>query len=268
MKKILILYFSGVGNTKYVAECMYLRVKKQCIVDIKSIEEIAINFDISQYDKIVLGTSTIHSEPAKPMKEFLKDINRLEKPIPAFIYATYGLFPENVLRVLADLCIAKNIVPVSYSAYRCSATDGMLLVPSIKFFAKNEKYINKKIEKDINEFINEDKENYDKPKYKWYGILNYPNKWMGQHFHFQIFLHKKHCIRCNKCVVKCPMGAMKKDDMGYPIIDRQKCINCYRCIYFCPHMALSLFKKKRHKKSKLYCGAKKDCSCSASPISH
>ncbi len=249
MKKILILYFSGVGNTKYVAECMYQSIKKQCAVDIKSIEEISISFDFSQYDKIILGTSTIHSEPAKPMKDFLKAINRLEKPIPAFIYATYGLYPENVLRVFADLCIVKNIIPVCYSGYRCRATDGVLLVPSIKFLARNEKNINKKIEKDVNKFIIEDKVDFNKPKYKWYGLLNYPNKWIGQHFHFEIFLHKKHCVKCNKCVVNCPVGAIERDDLGYPVINRQKCINCYRCIHNCPRMALSLFRKKRHKKT-------------------
>lgn len=249
MKKILIIYFSGVCNTKYVAECMYQRIKTQCIVDIKSIEEMAISFDFSQYNKIVLGTSTIHSEPAKPMKDFLKAINKLKKPIPAFIYATYGLYPENVLRVFADLCIAKNIVPISYSGYKCSAIDGILFFPTINFLGRNEKCINKKIEKDITEFINEEKINFKKPKYKWYGLLNYPNKWLGQHFHFKIFLHKKHCIKCNKCVINCPVGAIKIDDLGYPVIDRQKCINCYRCIHNCSHIALSLFRKKRHKKT-------------------
>ena len=59
---------------------------------------------------------------------------------------------------------------------------------------------------------------FNKPKYKWYGLLNYPNKWIGQYFHFKIFHHKRHCVRCNKCVTNCP------------------------------YMALSLFKKKRHKK--------------------
>ncbi len=107
MKKILILYFSGVGNTKYVTE----------------------------------------------------------------------------------LCIAKNIVPICYSRYRCSATDD-IACSNNNFFTKNEKYINKKIEKDINDFIIEDKMNFNKYKYKWYGLLNYPNKWIAKHFHFRIFLHK------------------------------------------------------------------------------
>lgn len=250
MKTILILYFSGVGNTKYVAEYMYAKLKEQCQVDIRSIEEIAIDFDFSPYHKIVLGTSTIHSEPAKPMKDFLKAIPCLERPVSVLLYATYGLYPENVLRVFADLCIAKNMIPVSHAGYRCSAVDGMLLFPYIKFLTQNEKNMEKKIEQDIRSFIQEDKMDLKKPGYKWYGILNYPNKWCGQHFHFKIFLHKQHCVRCHKCVVKCPVQAIEQDETGYPVIDREKCINCYRCIHNCPCKALSLSEKKRPKMTK------------------
>lgn len=247
MRRILILYFSGVGNTKYVAETMGLLIQANYIVDIKSIEQIDENFDFSMYHKLILGTSTIHSEPAKPMKYFLKSINRLENPIPTFLFATYGLYPENVLRVFADLCILKNIIPVHYAGYRCRATDGILLAPKIKFFRNNEKDLHKKIEQDINKFIKEDRIYCNKPKYKWYGLLNYPNKWLGQYFHFKIFLHKGHCTRCNKCMIKCPMGAIQKDPFDYPNVNRNQCINCYRCIYHCSHKALSLSRKTRYK---------------------
>lgn len=248
MKKLLILYFSGVGNTKYVAEHMYIEIKKRCVVDIKSIEKIDMHFDFSQYDKIVIGTSTYHSEPAKPMRDFLEAIDSLKNPIPAFIFATYGLYPENVLKILAELCIAKNIMVIKYSGYRCSATDGILLVPQIKYIANKEKNINEKIKKDINEFEIEKSMNCNIPRYKWYSLLNYPNKWIGQHFHFRIFLHKEFCTKCNKCVIQCPVGAVKTDYLRYPVVDRQKCINCYRCIHNCSELALSLFEKRDLKK--------------------
>lgn len=247
MKKILILYFSGVGNTKYVAEYMYSKLKKNVLVDIRCIEEVEAELDICRYDKIILGTPTIHSEPAKPVKDYLADIKPLKKPIPAFIFATYGLYPENVLRVLADLCIAKNIVPVKYSGYRCRANDGSLLFPFIKFLNHNEKYIERKMKRDIDDFINHDTLKLNRPRYKLYGLLNYPNKWMGQHYHFKIFLHNEHCIKCGKCVINCPRKAISQDVEGYPVIDMEECMNCYRCIYHCPVMALSLYKKKRHR---------------------
>ena len=249
MQKILILYFSGVKNTKYVAEYIYEIVTNNYSTELKSIEELPCNYDLSQLDRIIIGTSTIHSEPPRPMKEFLKAINRSPKRIPAFIYATYGLYPENVLRVLGMLCLKKNIVPIHYSGYRCSATDGVLLVPSISFFKHNEKNIKEKIKKDVFDFLSNCDLRTNLPKYKWYGIFNYPNKWVGQHFRFKIYLHKKYCSKCGKCILNCPVKAICKDDLGYPCINRKQCINCYRCIHKCPFMALSLYKSKRHKKT-------------------
>lgn len=246
-KRILILYFSGVGNTKYVAETISSFIPKNYMIDIKSIEQIDENFDFSRYDKLILGTSTIHSEPAKPMKTFLYSIKRLTNPVPTFLFATYGFYPENVLRIFAKLCIPKNIIPIHYAGYRCRATDGMLLAPTIKFFRNNEKDLCKKIEQDVHKFINDNNIYYKKPKYKWYGLLNYPNKWLGQCFHFKIHLHKEHCIQCNKCMIKCPVGAIENNSDNYPNVDRKQCINCYRCIYHCPCKALSLSKNDKMK---------------------
>lgn len=244
--KILILYFSGVGNTKYVAEYMRKIISKYCDVDMKSIEKLSKDFDYSKYNKIILGSPTIHSEPSKPMQDFLNSIRKFENPIPAFIYVTYGLYPENVLRVFANLCIRKNIIPINYSAYRCIATDAKLLLPNIKFFQQNDTNIIKKIEDDIDKFINNNSLQFDKPPYKLYAILNFPNKYIGHFYRFKIFVDKEYCVKCNRCIINCPVSAINKDKSGYPIIDRKKCINCYRCIYNCPYTALSLFKNKRH----------------------
>lgn len=249
MYKILILYFSGVGNTKMVAEYIYSLLEKDNSVDILSVEEMSCDHDLMQYDRMIIGTSTIHSEPPVPMKEFLKAINKSQKRIPTFIYATYGLYPENVLRVLAGFCVEKNIIPVHYSGYRCKATDGILLAPSIAFFGRDEKNIRKKIEKDVAEFMNKSDLGTKIPKYKWYGILNYPNKWFGQHYRFKIYIHKNCCSRCGKCVLNCPMKAIVKDAEGFPVVNKKLCINCYRCIHKCPALALSLYKNKRHKKT-------------------
>ncbi len=188
MQKILILYFSGVGNTKYVAEQMYLSIKDMCSVDMKSIEEIDTNFSLSDYNRIILGTPTIHSEPAKPMQDFLQTIHKLEKPVPALLYVTYGLFPENIFIKFMNLCLVKNIIPVSYVGYRCKAIDAMLLVPSIKYFAKHEKNITKNIKRDVEKFIEQVNPKFVKPKYRYYSLLNYPNKYIGQRFRFRIYL--------------------------------------------------------------------------------
>ena len=52
-------------------------------------------------------------------------------------------------------------------------------------------------------------------------------------------LHPKcdshNCNRCSECAIKCPVGAIDKDN---PVeTDTAKCISCGRCIYVCPRNA-------------------------------
>lgn len=249
MGRILLLYFSGVGNTKRIAENMYFVLKQTYEIDIYSIEKLPANFDIEKYDKLMIGSSTIHSEPAKPMKQYLEGIDKLSKPIPVFLFITCGLYSENTLRVFSRYCLDKNMIPVMHSAYRCSATDGVLLVPEIRRFWHDEKKLERRIHHDIKKFIKLNSLQPEIPHYKWYGILNFPNKWLGKHTRFKIYLHNKKCIKCGKCIKNCPMNAMDKTGDGYPEIDRSICINCYRCIHHCPKKALSLSSKKTPKKT-------------------
>lgn len=72
MKPFLILYFSGVGNTRSIAEELY-RYASKIHTSIYSVEKLPDDFDINNYSAIILGTPTYHSEPAKPLMAFSCD---------------------------------------------------------------------------------------------------------------------------------------------------------------------------------------------------
>lgn len=251
MDKILILYYSGVGNTKRVAEIIARNISSQYIVDIYSIEKLPGNFDLKKYKAVSIGFPTIHCSPAKPIVTFLKNITKLESAIPIYLFTTCGMYSANSLRIFSKMCMVKNMTPIINKSYRCSATDGMLLVPFIKFLCLDEKNLHKKVEKDCFEFMKLLKEplRINIPKTKLYSILNYPNKVLGQRLPFKIYIHKEKCVGCGKCISNCPVQAYKIDDNKFPIIDKSKCISCYRCIHHCPKRALSLSKKKTPKKT-------------------
>ncbi|MBQ7783736.1 MAG: EFR1 family ferrodoxin [Oscillospiraceae bacterium] len=247
MKPFLIIYFSGVGNTKAVAEHIE-KCASEIPTEIYSVDNLPQSFSVDNYSAVIIGTPTYHAEPALPLMRFLKSTHAHRK-IPAFIFTTCGLYSENCLRILAKECILHSIIPIHSASYRCSATDGILLAPFMECWFKNEKNLNDKIQNDLSSFMCKLRSHAktDIPKAKWYSLLNYPNKMMGKSSTFPIYLHKDKCIKCGKCQKNCPQNAISETD-SYPVINKTKCINCYRCIHHCPVLALSLSKSKTIKR--------------------
>lgn len=50
------------------------------------------------------------------------------------------------------------------------------------------------------------------------------------------------CTKCGLCVMKCPTGAISKDNPQ--VTDKNKCISCMRCVVVCPNQARSLDQEK------------------------
>jgi len=247
MKRIIILYHSGVCNTKMVAEKALNELSPHFNTDIFSVEALPACLDFNQYDGMIIGFPTIHASPSPRMEAFMKGLERLEKPLPALLFSTCGFYSANALRIFAKMCILKNIIPVQSQSFRCAATDGTLLFPQWNFLFTHEKKLDEKVAKACSSFINTFKFNAIKariPRFKLYSILNYPNKFMGKHLKFRIYLHKNKCIKCGQCIKNCPAGALVQDQENYPGFTKEKCENCYRCIHHCPKLALSLSKKK------------------------
>ncbi|AHV97024.1 EFR1 family ferrodoxin [Paenibacillus sabinae] len=247
MKKILILYHSGVGNTKFVAERIYENLNRDFHLEVYSVEQIAGNLDLNHYDGFVFGFPTVHTHPSTRILRFMESLGILAKPVPDYIFTTCGLYSANTLRIFSKYCVKKNIIPVTHRAYRCAAIDGILLAPFMKLWFYHEKGLDNKIDADCQEFLSKMTTGgcqLNMPRFKLYSILNYPNKWLGQHLTFPIYLHKDRCTGCGKCIRNCPAAALEKDARNYPVFMSKRCEKCYRCIHRCPRKALSLSKKK------------------------
>ena len=100
MKKILILYFSGVGATKKVAEIMHKNLLQSCEANISSIEKNNVP-KIIEYDALIIGTPCYHAAPPKTVMEYWDKMERLDKEKIAFIYNTRGLYSLNTNRILS-----------------------------------------------------------------------------------------------------------------------------------------------------------------------
>jgi len=256
MKKIVIIYHSGVGNTKKISEKMCRILKNSFEVEIYSLENIQYEFNFNNYDGIVIGFPVIHTSPSKRILEFIENIEQLKDKKPIYIFTTCAFYSANTLRIFAKKCIEKNIIPVLHNTYNgCPATDGTLLLPNIKRFFIFSKNIDDKISNNINTFIqivNSNEIKINMPRFKIYSIPNYINKYIGKKITFQIYTHKNRCNKCSKCIKNCPVVAIQKDEFGYPNVIKNNCENCYRCIHHCPQTALSVSSKRRIKKTLNY----------------
>lgn len=143
--KIMVLYNSGVGSNKTIAEIFHEKLNKFFSSDIESISKDYNYNKLFEYDFIVLGFPTYHCEPSESMKDFINKMPKFKEPKNAFIFTTYGLFSGNTERIFIKACMRKNINVCGSNGYKSPATDGVLLLPSINFMLKYGKSVPKKI---------------------------------------------------------------------------------------------------------------------------
>ena len=193
MKKILILYFSGVGATKHVAQKIQTQLSHDFQVDLHSVEDSSIKAP-NNYDALVIGTPVFHASPAVTLIKYFENIPKQTNQIPAFIFNTKGLWAGNTNRILAKTLQQKNINAVLEKTYKSPASDGALLAPYIKNFFEFEKNIDKKINQDSTDFnsiLNSDDFSVRLPAVKLSGIINAPNKLAGKLTTFNIYLNQE-----------------------------------------------------------------------------
>ena len=249
--KVLILYFSGVGSTKKIAEMMGSSLFEH-EVEVCSVEEKGVK-DFLSYDALIVGTPTHHVGPAKFLLDYIADIPVQVVQIPTFVYNTKGLASCHTNRILAQKLLAKNLITIYEADYIAPASDGSLIIPSFKRFFLFEKDIEAKVANDCRQFLELVASQTGNlvaklPPKRISSVINAPNKFGSQFVKLTIHLHEDACKKCDLCIKNCPYKAINNGKKGYPVIKKEKCTNCYRCIHHCKARALGLWKKKKHLK--------------------
>ena len=247
-QKILILYHSGAGSTKTIAEVYYKKLDSY-FIDISSIDFEYDYKKLQNYEFLIFAFPTYHCSPSSSMMEFIKNMPVFDEPKKAFAFTTCGLYSGNALREFIKKCSSKNININGYSVYKAPATDGALLLPPIPFMFNYEKNINYKIKVDIKkieEIIKTDTGKVQCPSFKLYTILNYPNKVLGKAYKHKLKLLKENCVNCNICVNNCIRKCWNTVG-GYPHYEVEKCEFCFRCVHHCPNGAIILSAKTKTK---------------------
>jgi len=251
--KILILYHSGAGNTKLIAEKIYDSVRNDFEVEINHIDNKYTTGRLQEFDLLIFGFPTHHAAPSLSMIEFVENLSGFTKPAKAFIFTTYGLYTGNSLRTFARMLRKKNIRILHYAKFRAPATDGVLLFPEkLKFMFRFEKKIKDKLQdfiRKVRHFTNLSQDRL--PPYEWYVPLNDLIKTFGIKYYEklknQMHILPEACTNCNLCVNVCERQAWTENE-PIPVFNSGNCEFCLECVHKCPTGAIVFSDKMKDKK--------------------
>lgn len=225
-----ILYFSGSGNSKYVAEKFSERLNSECLQILKSentVNDEEIGFIFPNYC----------SDIPIPVKDKLNKMNFPNAKYTFCIICAGGI-PDGCFTSVRKILKIKNIA-LNYSGLvNMFPSWAVTLIPEM---AGMENSFNKKADGKIDEHISRIK-NHTNNK-----TVNYPDIFT-KIFRESKYIMLKHfagtdkqsvtekCTGCGKCAADCPTDNIVIIDKKAVFSD--KCIGCYKCAFECSQEAV------------------------------
>jgi len=234
-----MLYFSGTGNSKYVAElfCEYMDSKCYSIEDSIDFDQLIVSEEI-----IAFSYPIVNSRATRIMREFVKKHISFLKNKKIIIFCTQMLFSGDGSRSFTDL-FPNKYIDVIYAEH---------------FIMPNNVYVNKVIslanDKKIKSLIEKTNK---KMQIVCRNIKNGIIKKRGFNIisrilglvqgSFVSIIEKKasnsikisnDCTNCCICVSICPMKNFVFQNGN--IINKYNCTICYRCVNNCPQKAITV----------------------------
>jgi len=246
-KKVSILYYSGAGNTKFIAKNIRLQLEalsynvKFTNINSKTVQNIVFNEDI-----YIVGFPVYDLSAPKLVQEFVEIIKDRNKPIAYF--CTKAFMSVNSIYELKQISDKNGLKTVASLDLFMPATDALALFA--KKNSKTEKILksfhSKRINNKIKKFISHIERNKEKKiSKKWYGYLSFliPKK-TRKSFHDQYtkyipMLHSidNLCNQCMLCVNNCPRENIRFEEA---IKFGLNCDMCLKCLHHCHTEAIQL----------------------------
>ncbi|MCR1935643.1 EFR1 family ferrodoxin [Clostridium tepidum] len=244
----ILFYFSGTGNTKWVADKIENKLSKlnNTIhkVNIENIDDDVLN-NIDNYDFIIIGTPIYAEMGPKLINDFANSIPKVKKRIKCILYSTQGgntaCAVENIHKILHnkgyDVVIKANIKMINNYYFSIGKKPDKVEIENIL------KDSEKKVEVIIDKFLKGEKylEKVSKTRLFFGKIASKGFNKILPKFSNNL-KSTDYCTKCGMCVRNCPKGNIVFENGG--VVFHSNCMLCLRCIYICPNNAI-FYKEKR-----------------------
>lgn len=264
---VIILYFSGVGGTKVIAELLgrllATRIARGC--EVHSIEEDGSGEAAARAGFLVLCYPTYFLKPAPAMIDFILSLSPDMEGRKVALVTSYELYTGNSNRVAAGLLGGRGFAVAGTYELRAPGTDVTCVLPdwACGWLYRFERRFPEKIA-DIAQHIAalaaalpaesmpvEDGVAEDAPAAtgipspKWYTPLAWPLqvlfldgfiRWKDR-----MKVLEERCSGCDLCVRECHGGAWRRSGTGLEHRG-ETCDLCLRCVHHCPRLAIVLKK--------------------------
>ncbi|MCG8479644.1 MAG: EFR1 family ferrodoxin [Spirochaetales bacterium] len=252
MKKIGIIYHSGSGSTRLLCEVLRERLSPDFEVELHSVGTYD-GASLMRFDCIVIAFPTYHCRPSESIMEFVDALPPARIAKRAVVLTTYGLYPGNSVRILAEKLREKQIVTVHHLAVRGPASDGALMLPPwISFMFRYERSVAAKIDDTIGavgSIVKAEPVRTEIPAYKWYVPFTALPQFFGKRTYMKLkermSIDGERCTNCGVCIRACDRACWTHAGTGengeytpVPIFRPERCEFCLRCIHGCPMRAI------------------------------
>ena len=255
---MLTVYFSGTGNTRYVAELFSQKMNARCF----SIEEnIDFSAEIKAHEAVAFCYPIYNSRVPRIMRIFAREHMASLIGKKVIILVTQQKFSGDGARVFTDLFTGSSIEVIYAEHFHLQQNMGNLPLWSALFkpgIKANQRYIQKTDAK-MNTVCNNikngivEKRGFSKIS-KLLGYIQGKPWQKDTNAIAPTRLEKKltegvrvheDCTACNLCVGICPMKNLVNNDGK--IEHLSNCTLCYRCTNRCPQKAITVYIHRKPK---------------------
>ncbi len=248
MKKIALFFFSGTGNTQFVAKKITDIFRKNVECSLFSIEKHLTDTAkiIQSSDLVGLAYPIYGSSIPLIVRDFIERLEHNDKE--AFVFCTQLMYSGDGAAYGGRLLGNKGFKVLWQEHFRMpnNITDLRILTSKKK---PNYGNIEKRVEIKASRFVTRILSG--KPKRKGSNFMSLllglvqrvPYEKIEQSAYKEaIRINHELCSMCNKCIVLCPTANLEEKD-GL-IVAKANCTLCYRCINHCPEKAMHIISKK------------------------